>query len=192
MRLATGQPPTSNQARARAAFTLVELVVVMTIMAVVISVAAPSFKAFLHGRNLENEARRFLSLTRYGQSRAISEGLPADLWVNTKLGRYGMATSGGYTETATNPISFSLDGDVTMQIVSGSALATTRSNFWTPLPGSRVALNNIHFQPDGYISDSSPQTIRFIEGKDPEIWVVENTNRERYDLNLNPPQNGRR
>jgi prepilin-type N-terminal cleavage/methylation domain-containing protein len=193
MRLATGQPPTSNLLRVRAAFTLVELVVVMSIMVVVVAVAAPSFKAFLHGRNLEDEARRFLSLTRYGQSRAVSEGLPADLWMNVKTSQYGLATSGGYTETWTNPISFTLDSDVTMQVSASAALPTTRSNFWTPLiMGSRGLASVIHFQPDGFISDSSPQSIHFRQGTDPEIWVVENANHQRYDLNLNPPQNGRK
>jgi Tfp pilus assembly protein FimT len=193
MQLATGPRPTNNPPRAAAAFTLVELVVVMTIMVVVIAVAAPSFKAFLHGRNLEDEARRFLSLTRYGQSRAVSEGLPADLWMNPKIGQYGLATSGGYTETWTNPIYFALDNDVQMQPVPGSYLATTRSNFWTPLMlGNRGFVSVIHFQPDGFISDNSPQTIRFRQGTDPEIWVVENANHQRYDINLNPPQNVRR
>ena len=38
------------------------------------------------GRNLDNEARQFLSLTRYGQSRAISEGVPVELWINPRAG----------------------------------------------------------------------------------------------------------
>ena len=54
---------------------MVELVIVMTIMVIAVGVAAPSFKSFLQGQNLENEARRFLALTRFGSSRAVSEGI---------------------------------------------------------------------------------------------------------------------
>ena len=84
MRLATGHPRATSKPAPCTAFTLVELVVVMTLMVIAIGVAAPSFKGFLQGRNQEDEARRFLSLTRYGLSRAVAEGMPVDLWINVK------------------------------------------------------------------------------------------------------------
>src|SRR5437763_109192 len=68
------------------AFTLIELVLVMTILLIVFSVALPSLKGFFRGRNLDSEARRFLSLTRYGQSRAVSEGVSMVLWMDTRRG----------------------------------------------------------------------------------------------------------
>ena len=52
------------------AFTLIELVLVMTLLVVVVAIAAPSLAGFFRGRALDAEARRLLSLTRQGQSRA--------------------------------------------------------------------------------------------------------------------------
>jgi type II secretion system protein H len=61
------------------AFTLIELILVMTILLVVMAVAFPSLRGFFRGRNLDSEARRILALTRYGQSRAVAEGVPVVL-----------------------------------------------------------------------------------------------------------------
>jgi len=185
MRLATGHPKNSVKARPPAAFTMVELVVVMTIMAVVIGVAAPNLKAFMRGRSQEDEARRFLSLTRYGSSRAETEGVPVDLWINVKQGKYGLAATPGYTETKTNALTFALDKDVTMQVSQMSTLLT-QSNFWTPtLMSRRANMVILRFQPDGFISDSSPKTIRFLQGDDPEVWIVQNRNQTSYSIELN-------
>jgi prepilin-type N-terminal cleavage/methylation domain-containing protein len=184
MRLATGHPPPRDNPGPRRAFTLVELVVVLSLLVIAVGVAAPSFKAFLKGRNEENEARRFLSLTRYGTSRAVSEGVPVDLVINIKQNKYTMAASGGYTESKTNVLSFTVDQNVQMQVLPQSSALTTQSNFWTPSAMRRGALPIIHFQPDGFISDNSPRRIMFIQGTDPEIWIVENTNHTRYDIEL--------
>src|SRR6184192_239420 len=64
------------------AFTLIELILVMTILTIAISVTAPALANFFRGRSLDSEARRLLALTRQGQSRAVSEGLPMELWID--------------------------------------------------------------------------------------------------------------
>ncbi|MCX6930914.1 MAG: prepilin-type N-terminal cleavage/methylation domain-containing protein, partial [Verrucomicrobia bacterium] len=66
---------------APSAFTLIELILVMALLTIVISLTAPSLSKFFRGRTLDSEARRLLALTRSGQSRAVSEGMPMDLWV---------------------------------------------------------------------------------------------------------------
>src|SRR5580692_8469102 len=93
--------PTSNGKTRRRAFTLVELILVMTIMVMLIGLVFPSLKGFFRGRNLDNEALRFLALTRFGQSRAVNEGVPVELWVNSQAGTYGLEALSGYTETQT-------------------------------------------------------------------------------------------
>jgi Tfp pilus assembly protein FimT len=136
-------------------------------MVIVISVAAPTFKEFLKGRNLENEARQFLSVTRYGASRAVSEGLPVDLWINVKQNKYGMTAAGGYTETRTNAaaLTFTLDENVQMQVSQPPGMLTTVSNWWTPSTVRRGAMPVLRFQPDGFISDTSPKVVKFEEGQ---------------------------
>jgi len=191
MRLATGHPKNSVKARPPAAFTMVELVVVMTIMAVVIGVAAPNLKAFMRGRSQEDEARRFLSLTRYGSSRAETEGVPVDLWINVRQGTYGMAACRGYTETKTNNATFTVDKDVEIQVSQPRGILT-QSNFWTPFNLPRGGgMATIRFQPDGFISDFSPQYVKFTQGQVPEIWIMEYSNHMRYDIDLNHRKSGR-
>src|ERR1035441_8861833 len=89
-----GQPASGNAARftdqARRAFTLIELILVMALLTIVISLTAPKLSRFFHGRTLDSEARRLLALTRSGQSRAVSEGVPMDLWVDAELGMFGL------------------------------------------------------------------------------------------------------
>ncbi len=191
--LATGHPPTTPPAKVRpsAAFTLVELIVVMTLMVMAISIAAPSLKFFLSGRSHEDEARRFLELERYAASRAVEEGVPVDLWINIKQNTYGMAASRGYTETKTNNTSFTVDKDVQMQVSQPTGVLT-QSNWWTPFNArGRGAIPIIRCQPDGFISDISPQYVKFTQGQEPEIWIIENPNHTRYDIDFNHRKSGR-
>src|SRR5215813_10242713 len=59
-----------------AAFTMIELILVMTILTIAVALTAPSLANFFRGRALESEARRLLALSRQGQNRAVSEGIP--------------------------------------------------------------------------------------------------------------------
>src|SRR5207249_1124035 len=72
------------------AFTLIELILVMALLAVVLAISAPSLSRFFRSRSLDSEARRFMALTRAAQSRAVSEGVPMVLWLATKEHAYGL------------------------------------------------------------------------------------------------------
>jgi len=189
MRFATGKPRNN-----RAAFTLVELILVMTMMIIVFAVVAPSLKGFFHGRNLDNEAHQFLSLTRYGQSRAIAEGIAVELWINPSQEKYGLQALSGYTETQTNPMAFALDQSVQITF-SPPPTVLTHSNMWTQTQTAARAgaLTKIRFQPDGLISDTSPENI-FFKQRDTgdEIWLAETPAHSRYDIQTGHPQNIRR
>src|SRR5437867_13133540 len=80
----------------RDGFTLIELILVMALLAIVMAFSAPALTSFFRGRTLDSEARRFMALTRYGQSRAISEGVPMMLWIDTRRGTYGLQEEPGY------------------------------------------------------------------------------------------------
>src|SRR6266487_5214425 len=109
--------PIGNRRDDRASgFTLIELILVMAMLAIVISVALPSLKGFFRGRNLDSEARRFLSLTRYGQSRAVSEGVPMVLWIDTRRGAYGLQQQSGYTDTDSNAVKFALSEELRVEV----------------------------------------------------------------------------
>jgi type II secretion system protein H len=178
----------------RAAFTLIELILVMTMMIIVAGVVFPSLKGFFHGRNLDNEARQFLSLTRYGQSRAVAEGIPVELWISPRQERYGLQALGGYSETRTNPMVFALDPTVQIAI-SAPPTVLTRSNYWTQTAAQALAgaVTKIRFQPDGFISDTSPENIFFRQqDTGDEIWIAETPTHLRYDIQTGHPQSARR
>ena len=171
----------------RAAFTLIELILVMMMMIIIFAMVFPSLKGFFHGRNLDNEARQFLSLTRYGRSRAIAEGIPVELWINPRQEQYGLQALGGYSETQTNPMVFAVDQTVQITF-SPPPTVLTRSNMWTPKTAQSGALTKIRFQPDGFISDNSPENIYFRQqDTGDEIWIAETPTHLRYDIQTGKP-----
>ena len=94
MTSATGQ--TNGRPRnGRRGFTLIELILVLTLLAIAASLIAPALSGFFRGRALDSEARRLLSLTRAAQSRAVSEGMPMLLWVDAAQGAYGVEEETG-------------------------------------------------------------------------------------------------
>src|SRR5271170_3868995 len=86
MTLATGQ----NKWRSRQAFTLIELILVLALLVIITSLAAPAMANFIRGRAMDSEARRLFALMHAGQSRAVSEGMPMMLWVDEKQEAYGL------------------------------------------------------------------------------------------------------
>ena len=186
MTFAIGTP---NNTRARGAFTLIELVLVMTIMIVIMGAVFPSLKGFFHARNLDNEAGRFLSLTRFGSSRAIAEGVPVELWIDPRQSRYGLQSLSGYTETQTNPIVYHVDQTVQISFTPPSS-ALTHSNYWTQTlaQAERGGVARIRFQPDGMISDTSPRNIYLTQSDTGERrWISENPTHLRYELETGTP-----
>ena len=73
------------RSRARRAFTLIEMIFVLVILAVGAALVAPHMGAFFRGRVLTSEARRLMSLVHLGQSRAVAEGVPVLLEFITGL-----------------------------------------------------------------------------------------------------------
>src|ERR1035441_3262771 len=125
----SGQPVSGRATRfahqARHGFTLIELILVMALLTVVISLTAPRLSRFFHGRTLDSEARRLLALTRSGQSRAVSEGIPMDLWVDTEQGRFGLEAEPSYDTTDPKAVNFTLDGGLQLQVVNKTVVAPT-------------------------------------------------------------------
>lgn len=173
-----------------AGFTLIELILVMALFVIVIGIVSPELASFFRGRNLDNEAEQFLSLTRYGRSRAISEGVPVELWIDPRGGRYGLEALSGYTETRTNAVTYTVHSSVQIS-TSLPATTLTHSNYWTPTLTRTVnrGLPTIRFQPDGNISDTSPRDIYFKQGKDATIVIEEDPSNLRYELQASQ-QNG--
>jgi Tfp pilus assembly protein FimT len=166
------------------AFTLVELILVMALLVIVIGTAAPSLSHFFSGRTLDTEANRFVALTRYGQSQAVSEGTPMVLWVDQKVGSYGLRQEAGLSPVqwqsslqgpqqrnklrSEEPWSFQLAKDLRFELDA----STTLTN----------GLGYIRFQPDGSI-DEGALAMLMIEGKNQDsIPIVRSRNQLFYEI----------
>ena len=95
----------------------------MALLTIVISLTAPRLSRFFHGRTLDSEARRLLALTRSGQSRAVSEGLPMDLWVDPEQGSFGLEAEPSYETTDNNAVEFTLDSGLRLAVVNKTVVS---------------------------------------------------------------------
>src|SRR5262245_47792338 len=109
----------------RAAFTLIELILVMALLLIVVGVAFPSLQNFFRGRSLDSEVRRFLSLTRYAQSRAVSESIPMVLWLDAREGTYGLQADAGYLDNDSKAVEYTLSQDVSLEASAPPLAAMT-------------------------------------------------------------------
>lgn len=180
-----------GQVRGVPGFTMIELILVMTILTIAVSVTAPRLANFFRGRALDSEARRLLALTRQGQGRAVSEGIPMELWVDAPNGKFGLEAEPSYETTDDKAEEFTLDSDIQLETVnvfgnrsSSSRISSTRTGqTLTKVVLSRhPELPRIRFLPDGTIGESSPQRLCLTGHDGFSIWLVQSRNGLSYEL----------
>jgi type II secretion system protein H len=162
-----GQPAVAR----RSGFTLIELLLVMALLVVAISVTAPVLSHFFHGRALDVEARRLLSLTRAGQSRAVSEGVAALLWIDASQHEYGLELENASRTGDPRAEDFTVADGLQVDAVNSAPMSV----------GGRK-LPAVRFQPDGTIDDSSPTAMRLVGADGSIIYLVEETNHMTYAI----------
>lgn len=176
----------SSKARAStfSAFTLIELILVMTVMTIAISLTAPALANFFRGRSLDSEARKILALTRLGQSRAVSEGIPMELWLDSTRGAYGLEAEPSYETTDPRAREFTVDSDMQLQVALINNPAPTAQTIMSPLasPGNHPNLPKIRFLPDGSIAETSPQSFGVMSRDGSAIWLAQTRNRLTYAI----------
>lgn len=183
-------PQTSRITHHAPAFTLIELILVMTILAIAVSFTAPALANFFRGRSLDYEARRLLALTRQGQSRAVSEGLPVELWFDTANSAYGLEAEPSYEAVDPKALNYTLDSQMQIEFTdqnSGAhfgnlALGSSTTSSATTHPSNHPNLPKIRFLPDGSISESSPQSVHVIGRDGMSLWLVMSRNRLNYEI----------
>ena len=174
------------------AFTLIELILVMAILTMMVSLSAPTLSHFFRGRSLDSEARRMLALMRNGQSRAASEGIPMDFWVDAAQGRFGLEAERSYETEDPKAVDLPLDSGLQVEVGSASAPTTPVASL---APGqnaatasvSKVALAHptlptIRFLPDGSISDSSPRSLSLKSREGASLLLAQSRNRLTYEI----------
>jgi type II secretion system protein H len=168
MILPTGNKRTrSDNTGRRHGFTLIELVLVMAMLLIVLAVAFPSLREFFRGRDLDSEARRFLSLTHYGQSRAVAEGVPMLLWIDEKQGAYGLQAQAGFMDEDDKAVEYDLKDELQIEVSLPPAGTASSQKALTAALGANLPA--IRFTPDGFINDASPERVVIRQGKEDEI-----------------------
>ncbi len=176
------------------AFTFIELILVMTVLTIAVSFTAPALSNFFRGRTLDSEARRLLALTRVGQSRAASEGIPMELWIDSNQGMFGLEAEPSYESVDSKAVDVTLDGDIQITIENagagvggiGSAGAALGNSASANTVRSRHAyLPRIRFLPDGTLSDISPLMVRLTGRDGGSLWLAQSQNRRNYEIRRN-------
>ena len=165
------------------AFTLIELILILALLVIITSLAAPAMSRFIRGRALDSESLRLFALMHAAQSRAVSEGMPMMLWVDAKNGAYGVQEEAtgknGRNAKAGDPKAEDLTVDSTLQIAVlniGMGAPTTFNN----LPA-------IRFLPDGTVDENSPQTVQLGDSEGFMRWLLLNKIRTGYEISDSKP-----
>src|ERR1035437_10222247 len=171
--LRAANPIHASRVTRHAAFTLIELILVLALLVIITSIAVPAMSRFVRGRALDSEARRLSALLHAAQSRAVSEGAPMVLWVDEKAGSYGLEaeTSGQNGDAKAEELTV----DSTLQIAVqnlGTGAQTTFKN----LPA-------IKFLADGTVDENSPQTLKLTDSAGFTRWLAETRLRTGYEIN---------
>ena len=164
----------------RAAFTLVELIVVMVLLLIVASMVAPRMSSFFRGRALNSEARRLLSLTHYAQSRAVSEGVPVLLWIDPARSTYGVEVQGSHASADDRVISYTAEPSLTLEIPS--ATNPEPSELGDETLGFTDGLPAIRFNPDGFFDDVIVSRIVLRQGEEAALEIAPTSNRLRFEI----------
>jgi type II secretion system protein H len=148
------------------AFTLVELILVMAVLATIMAISAPSLSRTIRGRKLQQEASRFLALTEFAREEAISQGVPVVIWLDSDGQRYGVEPKQGYSSIELHR-EYPLQTDISFGKTTGA------------LQKDSVA---IEFAPDGTLETSSVQEVQFVDRFQSEISVSQRTDHWGYEI----------
>ena len=182
---------TKVRAPRKVGFTLIELILVMAILVMAVSVTAPALSNFFRGRSLDSEARRLLAMTHGGQSRAVSEGVPMDLWLDPDAGTIGLEAEPSYETTDSHAAEFKLDAGLRLEIPqqapapAAPALAPGQMASVASVPPSKLvhpSLPTIRFLPDGTFAATSPRKVELIARDGSFLWLVQAADKQSYEI----------
>lgn len=171
--LITGMPTRNDQSRFAQAFTLIELIVVMALLATFLALSAPSLSRSFKARGLEQEATQLLAITEYARDEAISQGVPMTVWITPDTGDYGVSIKENFPGDKSREKSISLNSDFRFDPVD----ATTDSN------GHIIAAE---LEPDGTLAPESLAALRIVNRSEEGISVSQTADGLGYEIVKDP------
>ena len=108
------------------------------------------------------------------------------LWVDMAQRTYGLEEDSSYTDQDAKAVNYTLDGNVTVEIgATDSVRETITGNtlFGSGTSSSKhSSLPQIRFDPDGSVSESSPENFRLMDRDGGSLWVGLSANRLSYEI----------
>jgi prepilin-type N-terminal cleavage/methylation domain-containing protein len=165
------------------AFTLIELIFVLALLAITAVFVTASMGPFFRGRALGFEARRLLSLTHYAQSRAVAEGVPVVLWINPADSTYGLTIQASFNDPEGDPraVTYTTESGLTLETPGGAVVNISEQDD-EKLGLTTEGLSVIRFTPDGFFDESSVSKIIVRQGTEAALELVPTVNRLGYEI----------
>lgn len=140
----------------------------MALLAIVLMVTLPTLSAFFKGRTIDSEGRRLLALTHQAQSRAVSEGIPMQLWIDEDAKAYGLEAEPGWDEKDPRALRLAMDSNLSIEVRQTNVVTAAAQSLLsdrllkTPAAGSTLSeaqqrnLPTFRFLPDGSFDVTNP------------------------------------
>ncbi len=159
---------TRKATKRRGAFTLIELVFVMLLLATMLAFAAPSLSRSMRQRHLKDEATRLLALTEYARAEAISQGVPMTLWVDANARRFGVSAKTGFTGDARRQREYALDPEIALEIEK--------------VAPARGITQAVEFAPDGALDSASTEAIHLSDATESAMTLARTRDGWGYEI----------
>lgn len=152
-----------------AAFTLIELILVMVVLTTVLAFVAPSLSHSFQHRHLEAEAARLLALTEFGRDEAVSQGVPMVVWLDPDTGKFGVDAADGYTASDPSRKQYALNPDLHFEV----------EKTYVTKEGHVVA---VQYDPDGAPDPSALDPIRIVDRFNTSLQLVRTEDGWSYEI----------
>lgn len=152
----------------KSGFTLIELILVMGVLATMAAIVIPALGSFLKGQDISQEGKRFVALTQFAHSEAISSGVSQTLWIDPDRKTYGLREPVGFTENTNSGKVYTLGANLDFELDANAARSFGEFA--------------IRFLPDGEIEEGSLTNLAIERPNDERLWIALSTNGFNYEI----------
>lgn len=168
------------------AFTLLELVLVLALLALIMALAAPSLRGWARGTRFKNAADGIASTARWARSQAIVDGVVYRLEVDSTAGKYSVSKQSGQSYELVTPPggqSREMGDDVKIELLSPDGSRYQTSYVQPSTDGTTLAdtadVQAVYFLPTGR---TDPAMIRLQDNDGKSIVIVCSTAADNFQV----------
>lgn len=134
--------------------TLIELMITVSILAIMLAIAAPSFRNYIFDNRIATQSNDFVSAVMLARSEASKRGINVNIAAASAVG--GNEFGNGWN------IWGDTDSDSTMD---ANEVIRDHDDLRTNTLSTVSAVTTLTFLPSGYLSASTPQTLRLCDSR---------------------------